>query len=620
LIKLAVCFVPEKGNAESVATAMAESMRLTDEQQCSTVMLGSGALACVKRSNADSSLSHLHRGLNGNLLAIAGVPIRLGGSLDACLKRTVEQGYKEAISGSTELDGAFVAVFWDAKARKLLVITDPLGLQPLYVARVNGAFLIASELKAFPASKLMAAKMDPAGWGAFFSFDFNIGVRTQLAGVLRVKAATILTYSPRKNQLESKSYWSYPEPNYEMKQKDVDIGHLLDVISCEIKQYMDHSAVNYLLLSGGFDSRLIMFLLKKNEYYCPAVIIDHKDEMFGLDGRLGIRVAKKFNKEDWRLVSTSPRFYESPAFLKYLVMGEVAVPCLNLFISQISQNLYPEMKAVWDGLCIGSAFKPAYPHLKTIDEYLTVRCRPMTSLHWEAAKLIFSETISEEMIEGFSKLLEQELGELPNDEFGVSKFQMDNRKRHCIALNPLKVYANHVLPFIPGASRVFWNTAGRIPRSLTLDGKMYWKIYSKFFPEAMSVAFCSGGAIYRTKKYTPILQLIRVGHKLKRYSRYFLYRGFKMENLSNLIYNKLSFHSASNALDDFVIQHINEEQSDLNADAVMKIKRMRPPFDWKTRIARHHLFYWQVWRWIMEGTLTTTNAEIFFQENPFQRG
>jgi hypothetical protein len=616
-MKIAICFASERANAEHSAAAMAESMRLTGSQQCTTLPIGHGALACVTKSDVQSSVSFLRRGSQGNVLAIAGVPITLDGSLDTCLASAAAGGYEQAIEQLTHLDGAFVAVFWGAKARKLAVVTDPLGLQPLYIARPDEGLLIASELKAFPASGLMATEMDPAGWGAFFSFDFNIGCRTQLARVSRVKAATVLSYSPANGKLDAKCYWSFPEPCRDMGLEDVDIGQLLDVARREVKSYVTHSQTSSLLLSAGFDSRLIMLLLIEDGIHCAAVILEHQDELFGLDGRLAVRVAKKFNQADYQLMATRHRYYESPEFLRYLVMGEVAVPCLDLFIAQVSQHLRPEMAAVWEGLCFGSAFTPMYPDLATFEDFLRVRCRPTTSLHWEAARTVFSTAVGQEMEEGFARLLGEEIARFPNDQFGVTRFQMDNRKRRCSALNPMTVYANDVLPFIPGVSKKFWDIAGRIPRTLTANGKLYMKLYREHFPEALSVPFCSGGNIHSARAFTPMLWTMPIAQKSINYARYYWHRMGRLPIAGRLFARSSSGSNpcgVANRLVDCVVQSISLEHGDLNPDAVMAIRRMRPPYDWKTRIARHHLFYWQIWRWVMEGELTTWNAETFLQD------
>src|SRR5690606_14274819 len=50
------------------------------------------------------------------------------------------------------LNGMYAAAFWDAPARRLLLMRDPFGMKPLYVARGPGGLLFASELRAFRVS------------------------------------------------------------------------------------------------------------------------------------------------------------------------------------------------------------------------------------------------------------------------------------------------------------------------------------------------------------------------------------------------------------------------------------------------------------------------------------
>jgi len=616
-MKLAICFVPTRADTENMAAAMAASMRLADNHQCKTLSLGKGALACVTTSDSSSSVSLFRQNERGNILAIVGVPIKLDGVLDACLARAIEGDYQQAIEQLTCLDGAFAAVFWDAVAGKLVVITDPLGLQPLYIARPEQGLLLASELKAFPASGLMQAKMDPAGWGAFISFDYNIGEKTQLEKVSRINAATLLTYDAKTNQVESKKYWLWPEPAPEMTLNDIDTGELLDIARQEIRAYAQHSRSGYSLLSGGFDSRLIMMLLHQEGLETQALTLQHQEEYFGADGRLAVQVAKKFNQGKFQLVNPSQHYYESPVFLHYLVLSEVAVPCLNLFITQVAQYLRPDMKAIWDGGGSGVAFAPGHSQFDTFEDFLQTKVRSLTSLHWQAAQNIFSPVMSEAMREEYTELLDNELSHYPNDGYGIARFLDNNRLRRCVSLDPVQVYGNYVLSFIPCFSRTFWNIAGAFPRKHTYKKQLHLKLFNTHFPHALSIPVCSGGQFYTTRKFTPQVWALTAAGKLNKHATYYWHRMGRFPVVGSL-FKKMGAgthaRGDANCLVDQVIKAMPSEHEELNADTVTAIKRMQPPFDWRTRIARNLLFYWQVWHWIMEGQLTTWNAETFLRQ------
>ena len=62
-----------------------------------------------------------------------------------------------------ELDGMFAFAFYHAATRRVLLARDQLGIKPLYLARVSGSVVFASEVRTVLASGLVPAELDPAG-------------------------------------------------------------------------------------------------------------------------------------------------------------------------------------------------------------------------------------------------------------------------------------------------------------------------------------------------------------------------------------------------------------------------------------------------------------------------
>ncbi len=616
-MKTAVCFGPSVEDHADIVRKMTQAQCLSELQGCKTFSVGNGAIGCVVASDRFSSIPLLREDPRGNVLMIAGVPIDLHGSLDSRLQDILTSDFHKASNSLRSLDGAFAAIFWDAGNQKLVIVTDSLGMQPLYIAERDGLLLLATELKAFPASGLIDVEMGLAGWGAFVSLGFNIADHTQLAGVKRLEPATVMVYGPAAGSLESSVYWSLPEPRREMKLEDVDTGEMLGIMRHEIECYASHCRSGTVLLSGGFDSRLILTLLRRLNIDCRALVLTHPEQGFGVDGKFAVRIARKLKCHNVERIFPSRDYYSSPSYLRYLVADEVAIPSMVLHMSTyLSEQIKPEMKAVWDGLGPGFAFAPGYPLPGGFATYLADRCKDRDSLHWQATLSVFSHPLGQAMYETFRQLLAREMGKYTDDDFGTARFQMANQMRGFLALSPLTVYANDALPFTPGLSKDLWDLAGSIPLSVTSHKKLYLRLFMQHLPEALSVPVCSGAKLLSHRAFTPGLWSRGRLNSLGAWCRYHWRRLPRLPVVGPTFSRSGLIPEAEkerNKLLDAVVLLIPPDHPDLDADTVRTLQKAGPPYSWPARLGRRMLFYWQAWRWIMEGRLTASNAEMFLQ-------
>jgi hypothetical protein len=616
-MKIAVCFAKDF-NGKDVVEKMALSQKLCPEQSYGSFIVPGGALGYITTGERFSSIPLIREGANGNLLLVTGVPIDLHGSVDSRLGEVAAGDYRQAAKSLRCLDGAFAAVFWDAQNQKLVVVTDTLGIQPLYILHREGVLLLATETKAFPASGLINVEMNPAGWGSFVSLGFVIGDQTQMADVKRVDPASVLVYDPTSGSIESTTYWSWPEPEPQMKLEDVDIAEMLRITQSEFDSYASHCRTGTVLLSGGFDSRLILTLMNRAQLDYSALSLTHPEQSFGADGYFARKIARKLNCDNIKRIVPAQEYYSSPSYLKFLVMNEVAIPSMNLYVTpHVAENISHEMKSVWEGLGPGFAFAPAYPNPGGFETYLPDRCKEKDSLHWQATLNVFSDSVGQAMYENFRQLLQQEMDKYSNDDFGVARFQMASQMRRGLSVSPLAVYANRVLTFTPCLSKDLWNIAARIPHNVTSDHKLYFRLFQQFLPEAITVPVCSGEKLLSPRAFTPGLWSWMWLARMHAQYRYY-WRRLPKAPVVGPILTKMGLNPQarkwSNELLDAVIRHISPDHPDLDADIVGALQQEEPPYSWPTRLSRRMLFNWQMWRWIMEGRLTTRNADTFLEQ------
>jgi hypothetical protein len=472
-----------------------------------------------------------------------------------------------------EYDGAFAGVFWDADQEALVVATDCLGMQPLYVRDEAGALTFVSDTKA------VAGEPNLAAWGAFISIGHPIGERSLMDGLRRVPPASILTYDCKRQRLETRRYWQWPEASDAWRHYD-----FLASLDRDVRAYASLGGPGTVLLSGGFDSRLLLFLLKRAGIQADALAIAHEEEHDDADGRLARAIAERAGVP-LRKASPPRDFFSSPAYLDYLIASDAGFPSLDLFIAKVASQI--DAKAVWDGLVPGFVFMPLHQPEGGFDAYLRQEIRGADNAIWRAAEILFKSEVVAAMREEFAKDLDGELSRLPRDMHGLARFVIENRSRNRPAMNPLKVYPNRAHAFIPGLSKDFMVHAATIPFQEKQQGRFYRNLFARLDKRALSVPFISGGELLPGNRFSPSHYRERLRAEQNRYrSRY-----------------PRLFPGKSKALPRrsiFLGEHLFEEGDrwlDPSARERLKTPNTGNYVAWKL------LFHWKAWQWLHDGRL-----------------
>jgi hypothetical protein len=601
LVKLAIYFNRDGLGCRKVVEKMCRAQSLHPSHSYQMLDLKNGALGYIRTSDQFSSIPHFLQSSQGNILAISGVPLDMRDSLNQTLLSIVSRDYQEAGKSLSGLDGAFAAVFWDNVHQKLVIVTDFLGSQPLYKFADQQSVLWATDLKGITSSGLLDLEMDPTGWGAFLSLGYYVGSRTALRKIELMEPGSITIYDPTEKSTSIQSYWAWDEPQRDLKLKDVDTGRLVDQLDQHAKASLEHDKQTTLLLSGGFDSRLILCVLRRAGIKPRIAICEHPDEGENADGQYALQIARQFKLEA-ELIRPGESFYSSDDYVDYLIMNEVTTPSLNLFIARLAAHFKPEMRAIWEGVGPGNSLYADNQMPGGFKHHFQLTFPKPDSIVWRAAARVFAPSLVEQMVQGVKECLDQESRKYPDDEYGLRYFLMLSRVRNRLAANPFKVYANLVLPFTPGLSKDFQNYAMSIPRRVKHNYALYFKIFRDHFPEAMKVPWCSMGVLFSPNgKIGPIYKLYLYIEKrglLEAIKKYPF-----VESVARKV-GKQPRISPENSLVRDTMTYIDPGHPDLHADGIRTLQSDFSASDPVTRSARAFLFYWQIWRWVMEGQLT----------------
>ena len=164
------------------------------------------------------------------------------------------------------LRGMFAFAVWDGREQTLFAARDPLGIKPLYYARLpDGGVAFASELNALLASGAVAREIDPASVGEYLAWFSVPAPRTIYCGIANLPPGHSLTVDA-VGRVRTQAWWQLPAA----VQSDRVAGNYQDFIHGLRYQLEDTIRAHRVadvpvgaFLSGGMDSTAIVGLMAR---------------------------------------------------------------------------------------------------------------------------------------------------------------------------------------------------------------------------------------------------------------------------------------------------------------------------------------------------------------------
>ncbi|MBI3885654.1 MAG: asparagine synthase (glutamine-hydrolyzing) [Opitutae bacterium] len=164
------------------------------------------------------------------------------------------------------LRGMFAFAVWDAREHTLFVARDPLGIKPLYFARLPGQGLaFASELNALLASGLLDREIDPVSVGEYLAWFSVPAPRTIFRGIANLPPGHSLTLDAH-GRLKTNQWWRIPAPTRpaDVAQTYPDfVRGLRAQLEDSIRAHQVADVPVGAFLSGGMDSTAVVGLMAR---------------------------------------------------------------------------------------------------------------------------------------------------------------------------------------------------------------------------------------------------------------------------------------------------------------------------------------------------------------------
>ena len=491
------------GQRATAATRMVETFHLGDAAGGAFVEVPDGAMAgagpaCACDSGGQAS------GPNGSMLLSAGNCYNIRQLADEFKASPVSMAATDAdlmaaalaVRGPGAVEqfiGEFALIFYDAPARTVLVANDRYGFCPLYFhvsdegpGRTGRTLLVASECKAIR-GVTGPLDYDPAAYGDFFYVGYVLGDRTLFRQVKALGPGEYLLWSI--DGVVRKRYW-HPSQVLVAHGAEVSPRQIHDTFDAAVARRLQPDKTQTLLLSGGFDSRLILgALLAQNQR--PRIVTLTLDYPPGhQETELVRRLMRAMNLE-CEVRTAGVGHLDSALGLEVFHALDGMYPTFDLLCSRLYALIQPDMERIWDGLALGVGLGGHHLNGKTFRSNLPKLMTARNSVR-PLLKKIFRPEWFEQVEKEFHQGLEAELSLFSDDPDGWSRFLLVNRIRRRIAPNDFQLYARKTFPRTPGADSRFLDLVLTVPAQRRKDRGFYIDLYRDRYPEFMKVPMISG--------------------------------------------------------------------------------------------------------------------------------
>jgi asparagine synthase (glutamine-hydrolysing) len=165
-------------------------------------------------------------------------------------------------------NGQWAFAIWDARARRLFLSRDRLGVRPLYYTQTSGRFIFGSEIKALLVHPEVRCDLDPVSLDQVFTFWSALPGRTMFKGIQELPPGHSM--SVENGRLRVWPYWQldYSSVDPDMKEDDC-AEQVLELLNDATRLRLRSDVPVGAYLSGGLDSSIVASLAVRHSEKPP---------------------------------------------------------------------------------------------------------------------------------------------------------------------------------------------------------------------------------------------------------------------------------------------------------------------------------------------------------------
>ncbi|MHB8861974.1 MAG: asparagine synthase-related protein [Pirellulaceae bacterium] len=180
------------------------------------------------------------------------------------------------LSSLAKLQGIFVVLRVNWAQRQIQIVTDLLGIRPFYICRHQRMVVLSD--RAETCARWNGPRIDPVAFGAYLMLRTALADRSLYEGVERIAAGSVTWITGDESR--ARPYWIPPVDDRPISEAELGAS-----FRQEFRQSVTRMLAPYeratVLLSGGFDSRLILLTalgLKRLKLDCATVAYNDSED------------------------------------------------------------------------------------------------------------------------------------------------------------------------------------------------------------------------------------------------------------------------------------------------------------------------------------------------------
>ena len=161
------------------------------------------------------------------------------------------------------LRGMFAIALWDARAQRLVLARDRVGIKPLSYWVTPDGVAFCSELRSLLALDRFPRRLDERGIAAFLSLGYVPDPLAAFAGVAKLSPGHVLTWSAARGAAVER-YWT-PVVAETTAQDEAEVAdRLRELLADAVSSHLEAEVPLGAFLSGGLDSSTVVALMARS--------------------------------------------------------------------------------------------------------------------------------------------------------------------------------------------------------------------------------------------------------------------------------------------------------------------------------------------------------------------